>query len=96
MLEFLIALVVLLLIMAGMAVGVMMGRQPLKGSCGGVGAALGEANYNCEICGGDPAKCDEQSDEAAAGSTPSQKSQSQKMPPQKSSQQLGYNADRRS
>ncbi|KJS06263.1 MAG: hypothetical protein VR73_10225 [Gammaproteobacteria bacterium BRH_c0] len=91
MLEFLIALVVLLLIMAGMAVGVMMGRQPLKGSCGGVGAALGEANYNCEICGGDPAKCDEQGDEAASGNT-----QSQKMPSQKSSQQLGYNADRRS
>ena len=86
MLEFLIALVVLLLIVAGMSVGVMMGRQPLKGSCGGVGAALGEANYTCEICGGDPDKCDEQTADSAVMSAPVNKP----------SQALGYNADRRS
>ena len=63
MIEFAIALVVLLLIVAGMAIGVMRGRAPLKGSCGGVGAALGEPNYSCEICGGDPAKCDAESGE---------------------------------
>lgn len=85
MLEFLIALVVLLLIMAAMAVGVMMGRQPLKGSCGGVGAALGEANYTCDICGGDPDKCDEQSDQDSVASAPVNKS----------AQSLGYNADKR-
>ena len=39
---------------------VLMGGKPITGSCGGVGAALGEANYNCDICGGDPNKCDEQ------------------------------------
>ena len=53
------AIVVMALVMAGMAIGVMMGRKPLKGSCGGVAAALGEENYTCEICGGDPNKCDE-------------------------------------
>ena len=59
MLELTLAFVVLLLIMAGMAVGVIMGRKPLKGSCGGVGAALGETDYTCDLCGDDPNKCDE-------------------------------------
>ncbi|MEP3856337.1 MAG: (Na+)-NQR maturation NqrM [Porticoccus sp.] len=59
MLLFVLVFVVLMLIIAAMAVGVMMGRKPLKGSCGGVGAALGEKNYSCDICGDDPNKCDE-------------------------------------
>jgi hypothetical protein len=63
MIEFFLALVFLLLVIAAMSVGVMMGRKPIAGSCGGVGAALGEENYVCDICGGDPAKCDEQADE---------------------------------
>ncbi|TNF05353.1 MAG: (Na+)-NQR maturation NqrM [Gammaproteobacteria bacterium] len=40
-----------------MAIGVILGKKPLKGSCGGVGAALGEKDYVCEICGDDPEKC---------------------------------------
>lgn len=60
MLIFAISLGVLLLIVTGMAVGVIMGRKPIKGSCGGVGAALGEENYVCEICGDDPARCDKE------------------------------------
>ena len=55
MLLFVLVFVVLMLIIAAMAVGVMMGRKPLKGSCGGVG----EKNYSCDICGDDPNKCDE-------------------------------------
>lgn len=57
------------LVMAGMAVGVMAGRQPIKGSCGGMGA-LG-IDTACEICGGDPKRCDEQTrDGEAARSSP--------------------------
>ena len=61
MLELILALVIVLLLIAGMAIGVIMGRKPLKGSCGGVAVALGEENYTCDICGGDPNKCDEES-----------------------------------
>ena len=59
MLEPLLAFFVLVLIMAGMAVGVVLGKPPLKGSCGGVGAALNESDYTCDLCGDDPNKCDE-------------------------------------
>ena len=59
MLELTLAFVVLALIMVGMAIGVIMGKKPLKGSCGGVGAALGETDYTCDLCGDDPNKCDE-------------------------------------
>ena len=59
MLELALAFTVLALIMAGMAIGVIMGKKPLKGSCGGVGAALGETDYTCDLCGDDPNKCDE-------------------------------------
>ena len=41
-----------------MAVGVILGRNPIAGSCGGVGAALGEVDYECELCGGDETKCE--------------------------------------
>lgn len=57
MLIYFITLVVLLTIIAAMSIGVIMGRKPIAGSCGGVGAALGEEDYVCEICGGDPDKC---------------------------------------
>ncbi|KAA1188229.1 (Na+)-NQR maturation NqrM [Pseudohalioglobus sediminis] len=55
---FLISVLVIGLVMAGMAVGVIMGRPPIKGSCGGMGA-LG-IDTACEICGGDPKRCDEE------------------------------------
>ena len=54
---FLISVLVFGLVMAGMAVGVLMGRAPIKGSCGGL-ATLG-MKEGCEICGGDRGKCEE-------------------------------------
>ena len=45
--------------MVGMAVGIIMGKSPLKGSCGGVGAALNETNYTCDLCEDNQNKCDD-------------------------------------
>ncbi|MGS2716793.1 (Na+)-NQR maturation NqrM [Eionea flava] len=59
MLTFLLGFILLSLVIAGMAIGVIMGRRPITGSCGGIGAALGEKDYTCDICGDDPAKCEE-------------------------------------
>jgi hypothetical protein len=44
------------LIVTAMSVGVIAGREPIKGSCGGMGA-LG-IDQSCEICGGDPQRCE--------------------------------------
>jgi hypothetical protein len=52
----LFSFVVMLVIMAGMAIGVMFGRKPIAGSCGGL-KALG-LDMQCDICGGDPNACD--------------------------------------
>lgn len=62
---FLISLFVICLVMAAMAVGVINGRAPIKGSCGGIGA-LG-IDTACEICGGDPKRCDEETRDGKAG-----------------------------
>jgi hypothetical protein len=56
---FVVTLAALLLVVTAMSVGVIMGRKPISGSCGGVGAALGEDDYVCELCGGDESKCEE-------------------------------------
>jgi hypothetical protein len=50
----------MLLMVALMAVGVLFGRKPIAGSCGGM-KALG-MEMECEICGGDPQQCDSESD----------------------------------
>lgn len=60
MLTIFLGFILLLLVIAGMAIGVIMGGRPITGSCGGIGAALGKKNYTCDICGDDPNKCDEQ------------------------------------
>ncbi len=57
---FLICLLACLLFIALMAVGVMMGREPLKGTCGGLNR-LGFKDDECPVCGGDFSKCDSQS-----------------------------------
>lgn len=52
------AIVVIGLLFAAMAVGVIFSNKPIKGSCGGLNA-LGMKD-SCEICGGEPSKCDEE------------------------------------
>jgi len=51
-----LAFFIMLGVVAAMAVGVLFGRQPISGSCGGM-KALG-MDVGCEICGGDPARCE--------------------------------------
>ncbi len=67
---FILAIIILGLLILGMSVGVLMGRKPIKGSCGGVGAALGEEEYVCPMCGDDPNKCENETAKPAA-TTPS-------------------------
>ena len=43
----LLAFVIILLAIAGLAVGVMLGRAPIKGSCGGLACAKG---IDCGVC----------------------------------------------
>ncbi|MBL6894673.1 MAG: (Na+)-NQR maturation NqrM [Porticoccaceae bacterium] len=63
MIEVILSIVIFGLLITGMAVGVLLGRKPISGSCGGVGAALGEKDYSCDICGGDIKKCEDSNSE---------------------------------
>lgn len=63
MMTVILTFVVLMTVVGVMAVGVLFGRQPIKGSCGGM-AALGMKN-SCDICGGDQQKCENESRRAA-------------------------------
>ena len=56
---FLLSALVLGTIMLIMSVGVIMGRKPITGSCGGM-SALG-MEVACDICGGDTAICETES-----------------------------------
>ena len=58
-----LAFILLTIVFAAMSIGLLMGRNPIKGSCGGVGAALGEKEYNCEICGDNPQRCEQQQEQ---------------------------------
>ena len=61
---FLITFLVMAAVIAAMSVGVIAGRGPIKGSCGGIGA-LG-IDQACDICGGDPRRCERFEDFLAA------------------------------
>lgn len=53
----LVTFLVLAIVVGIMSVGVLMGRKPVQGSCGGLNNIDGLSE--CEICGGDRNKCDE-------------------------------------
>lgn len=59
MIEFVFAFLAFVLIITGMAVGVIFSNKPIKGSCGGLNA-LG-MKKGCEICGGDDEICEKES-----------------------------------
>lgn len=61
---FLLVLLIVVLLVAGMAVGVIFGRKPISGTCGGIGA-LGISS-SCDICGGNTQKCEEESQRVAS------------------------------
>ena len=63
----LLVFVVMLLVVFGMAIGVIMGRKPIAGSCGGI-ANLG-IEKECSICGGSREKCEEVNEAKKAGNT---------------------------
>lgn len=54
---FIVTFVVLLLAFGGLAIGLLRGK-PIKGSCGGLSTMTGD---RCDICGGQPEKCEEAS-----------------------------------
>jgi len=59
---FLLVLFIVVLLIAGMSVGVIFGRKPISGTCGGIGA-LG-ISASCDICGGNTQKCEESRSES--------------------------------
>lgn len=54
---FFVSFVIIGLSLIGMAVGVIMKRAPIKGSCGGLNNVEGLEN-DCPVCGGDQNKCE--------------------------------------
>lgn len=67
MLTAILAFLVMAALVAAMAIGVLLGREPIKGSCGGM-AALG-IDTECEICGGNPQLCETEQKKDSAPTT---------------------------
>jgi hypothetical protein len=49
--------IILLLVVTSMSVGVLFGRKPITGSCGGLQGL--DPDRVCALCGGNPSKCSE-------------------------------------
>ncbi|HET8799675.1 MAG TPA: (Na+)-NQR maturation NqrM [Marinobacter sp.] len=60
---FLLVLFIVVLLVAAMSIGVIFGRKPISGTCGGIGA-LGISS-SCDICGGNTQKCEEENQRQA-------------------------------
>jgi len=58
MYEMVLIFLVLMAVIAVMSIGVLFGKKPITGSCGGL--ANLEPGRECELCGGNPSKCVEQ------------------------------------
>lgn len=62
----LLTFLLMLVIVAAMSIGVMAGRKPIAGSCGGV-RALGMGG-ECAVCGGNPNACEAETKASRAAS----------------------------
>lgn len=89
MTTFLVVLGFMLLIVAAMAIGVIMGRKPIAGSCGGLNN-LG-LKEGCEICGGKDEVCEEENRKRQPGAQFSARRASD----ESRGADLGYDATRR-
>ena len=58
---FLVVFIVMMVLVIAMSVGVILGRKPISGSCGGM-SALG-MEVACDVCKGDKTKCDKETSE---------------------------------
>ena len=79
------AIIVMMLIVAAMAVGVIFGRKPIAGSCGGLNQ-LGLKD-GCDICGGNDKVCEEESQK--------RRKSAQRSSDESRGADLGYDAVRR-
>ncbi|NWN91640.1 (Na+)-NQR maturation NqrM [Marinobacter adhaerens] len=61
---FLLVFMIVVLLVTAMSVGVIFGRKPISGTCGGIGA-LG-LSASCDICGGNTQKCEEENQRVAS------------------------------
>ena len=57
MITLILSFVMISLAVAGLSIGVMLGRKPIQGSCGGLNN-FGEGGA-CELCGGNRDRCEE-------------------------------------
>lgn len=81
---FLVVLAFMLIIVAAMAVGVILGRKPIAGTCGGLNK-LG-LKEGCEVCGGKDEVCEEENRKQAGARRRSDESRGA---------DLGYDATKR-
>jgi hypothetical protein len=84
---FLVVLGFMLLIMAAMAIGVILGRKPIAGSCGGLNQ-LG-LKEGCDICGGKDEVCEEENRKRKGQASARRRSDESR------GADLGYDATRR-
>jgi hypothetical protein len=65
---FLLVLLIVGFLLLAMSIGVILGRKPISGTCGGIGA-LG-MDQACDICGGNTKKCEEENQRKAKSADP--------------------------